>query len=73
MSTMMSPGITGGIMITTSDFSDYAREYVQKIQRRVILIDGNQLAELMIDYGIGVAETARYVIKRVDHDYFDEG
>jgi restriction system protein len=59
-----------GVFITTSDFSQQAREYVQNIGKRISLIDGVQLAEYMIDFGVGVSEKAVYVIKRIDEDYF---
>ena len=63
-----------GVLITTSSFSTAAREYVNKIEKKIVLIDGEQLAEYMIDYGIGVTQVATYVVKKVDTDYFaDEG
>lgn len=43
-----------------------------KIEKKIILIDGEQLAQLMIDHSIGVAGVARYTVQRVDLDYFDE-
>ena len=64
-----------GIFITTSKFSDRAREYISAIDSRdskVILIDGEQLAQLMIDHGVGVSIEKTYEIKRVDSDYFAE-
>jgi restriction system protein len=61
-----------GIMITTSYFSPDARDYVGRIEKKIVLIDGVQLAQLMIDYGIGVAEVANYTVKRVDRDYFED-
>jgi restriction system protein len=61
-----------GIMITTSYFSPDARDYVGRIEKKIVLIDGIQLAQLMIDYGIGVAEVANYTVKRVDLDYFED-
>lgn len=61
-----------GIFITTSAFTKEASDYASKIESRVILIDGAQLAGLMIDYGIGVSEDQTYVIKRIDSDYFLE-
>ncbi len=61
-----------GIFITTSGFTKEATDYASKIESRVILIDGAQLAGLMIDYGIGVSEDQTYVIKRIDSDYFLE-
>lgn len=60
-----------GVLITTSDFSQQAREYVERIEKKIILVDGQQLAELMIDYNVGVSEVAQYVIKRIDSDYFE--
>jgi len=61
-----------GIFITTSEFSREAREYADKIENRIVLIDGSMLWNLMIDYGIGVSKTASYQISKIDHDYFDE-
>lgn len=60
-----------GVFITTSSFTKEALSYTQAIQPKVILIDGEQLAQLMIDYDIGVALEKNYQIKRVDHDYFE--
>lgn len=62
-----------GILITTSDFSKEAKEYVNRIEKKIVLIGGEQLAEFMIDYGIGVNEVVRYPIKRIDLDYFADG
>ena len=61
-----------GIFITTSGFSKDARDYVASIDSKVILIDGEELAKLMIDHGIGVTEVASYVVKRTDSDYFGQ-
>ncbi len=61
-----------GIFITTSSFSQDARDYVSRIDSRIVLIDGNLLAQLMIDYDVGVATVASYALKRVDSDYFNE-
>ncbi len=67
-------GAGKGIFITTSYFSKDAIDYAAGLRNsRIILIDGEQLAELMIDYGIGVATAAVYEVKRVDSDYFAEG
>ncbi len=59
-----------GIFITTSFFSSEAAKYVSDIDTKVILIDGKRLAELMIDYNIGVNEVTTYKLKRIDSDYF---
>lgn len=61
-----------GVFITTSNFAKSAKEYVEKIGKQVVLIDGEELAELMIDYDIGVSRIAAYEIKRLDSDYFTE-
>jgi restriction system protein len=61
-----------GIFITTSSFTDDAQDYVSRIDSKIVLIDGNTLAQLMIDYGVGVAPLAAYELKRVDSDYFTE-
>jgi restriction system protein len=61
-----------GIFITTSDFSKEAVEYSARIDSKIVLIDGEQLWNLMIDFGIGVSTTATYEVKRIDNDYFSE-
>lgn len=61
-----------GIFITTSTFAKSSIEYVNAISKKVILIDGQQLAEYMIDYGLGVSTIQTFELKRVDNDYFDE-
>ena len=62
-----------GVLITTSDFSAEARKYVQGIEKRIILIDGVELARLMFEFGVGVTPTGLpYVLKRVDLDFFDD-
>lgn len=61
-----------GVFITTSTFSHEARGYVAGIDVKVALLDGVQVANLMIDFGVGVTPVASYVVKRVDSDYFEE-
>jgi len=61
-----------GVLITTSQFSPDALDYVTRIEKKIVLIDGDELAKLMIDFGIGVAADATYEIKRLDTDYFEE-
>ena len=61
-----------GVFITTSDYSKGARDFAGAIENRIILIDGAELAELMIDYNVGVSVIANYEIKRIDSDYFVE-
>ncbi len=60
-----------GIFITSSGFSFDATAFISTIEYRIVLIDGKRLAELMIDYDIGVTEVSSYKIKRIDSDYFD--
>jgi restriction system protein len=61
-----------GVFITSSQFSNDAREYVKHLEKKVVLIDGQELAALMIEHGIGVTRVARYDVKRLDSDYFSE-
>ena len=61
-----------GVFITTSSFTSEASEYVSNIEKHVVLIDGQHLAELMIDYDVGVSAVQSFVLKRVDTDYFEE-
>ena len=61
-----------GIFITTGNFSKEAKEYTYKIDSKIVLIDGKQLTEYMIDKNIGVTLEKSYFIKKLDQDYFDE-
>jgi restriction system protein len=61
-----------GIFITTSIFSSEAIEFVKSIDSKIILIDGQTLANLMIDHNVGVSSLASYEIKKIDSDYFSE-
>lgn len=61
-----------GVFITTSSFTKEARDYVKTISSTIILLDGEELAELMIDYNLGVSIVSTYEIKRIDSDYFLE-
>ncbi|MFC1900197.1 restriction endonuclease [Chloroflexota bacterium] len=61
-----------GIFITTSDFSNEAYNYVSNIDVKIILINGTQLTQLMIDHNIGVSLNSVYETKRIDLDYFTE-
>lgn len=59
-----------GVFITTSRFTKDAVEYVKHLNQKIILVDGDQLTDYMIDFNVGVHETARYVVKKIDTDYF---
>jgi restriction system protein len=61
-----------GLFITTSEFSSDAEDYVSRIDTKVVLIDGETLAQLMIDHNVGVSTVGTYDIKKVDSDYFSE-
>ena len=60
-----------GVMITTSTFSQEAKDYVQKIEKKIVLIDGKQLAQLMIEHDVGVTVTKAYTLKKLDQDFFE--
>jgi restriction system protein len=61
-----------GVFITTSRFSQEAREYVSIIDSKIVLIDGQELAQLMIDHHVGVSTVSIYEIKKIDSDYFTD-
>ncbi len=61
-----------GIFITTSNFSKDAIDFASKIDSKIILIDGEQLADYMIDFNVGVNNTFVYELKKIDLDYFVE-
>ncbi len=61
-----------GIFITTSTFTNEAKKYVTDIDAKIILLDGKQLTELMIENNLGVSTQDVYTIKRIDSDYFEE-
>lgn len=59
-----------GVLITTSSFTGDAVEYVRNLQNTIVLIDGRELTQLMIDYGIGVSDVETIRLKKLDEDYF---
>lgn len=61
-----------GVFITTSEFSAEAVRYAENLERKVVLIDGRKLAELMVKHNIGVSVKDTYEIKEIDTDYFNE-
>jgi len=61
-----------GVFITTSDFTEDAKDYASRIELKVVLINGETLAQFMIDHNVGVSTTATYELKRIDSDYFSE-
>lgn len=61
-----------GVFITTSSFSKDARDFVTRIEKRIVLIDGRELAALMIEHNVGVSTRELYAVKAIDSDYFWE-
>ena len=61
-----------GIFITTSNFPNSAYEFVKNLEYKIILIDGELLAEYMIEHNVGVSTTQTYFVKNIDSDYFEE-
>ena len=61
-----------GVLITTSNFSTDAKEYVRHIEKRIVLIDSDELTKLLVQHGVGVTERARYPIYRLDEEYFGQ-
>ena len=65
-------GTTKGVFVTTAGFTRAARDYVARSPKRIVLIDGKELARLMAQHGVGVRTRVRHEIKRIDEDYFDQ-
>jgi restriction system protein len=63
-------GAKKGIFITTSSFTKDAREYAPKNETKIVLIDGQELAQLMIDYNLGCTTQQSYELKKIDLDFF---
>ncbi|WP_025884714.1 restriction endonuclease [Asaia prunellae] len=69
---LIGHGATKGVFVTTTSFSSQARNYVEHLNQRVILIDGNRLTNLMIEYGVGVRISRKIEFKHMDEDFFTE-
>ena len=65
-------GVKKGVFITTAKFSNDARSYQPKNETKIVLIDGEKLTDLMIDFNLAVSTINTYEIKRLDNDYFEE-
>lgn len=72
LGSLVGLGATKGVFVTTSTFTAGAIEFVRHIPQRVILIDGQRLAELMIEHKVGVRVSRTIEFKRVDEDFFSE-
>lgn len=64
---------TKGVFVTTANFTKSAKAYVERSSKRIILIDGLELARLMVQYSIGVRTRQTFRLKRIDEDYFEAG
>ena len=68
----MGKGASKGLFITTSQFSKAARKYVEDQKTmRIVLVDGTELARLMIDNGVGVSVQQVFKVMQIDNDYFE--
>ena len=65
-------GTTKGVFVTTGGFTRAAKDYVARSPKRIVLIDGAELARLMVRHGIGVRTRVLHEVKRIDEDYFDQ-
>ena len=65
-------GAKKGVFITTSKYTNEARDYQPRNETKIVLIDGEQLAELMIDHNLAVSTVNTFEIKRIDNDYFGD-
>ena len=65
-------GTTKGVFVTTSGFTSSAKNYVARSPKRIVLIDGEELARLMVTHSIGVRTRIHHEIKRIDEGYFDQ-
>jgi restriction system protein len=61
-----------GVFITTSRFTSDAREYADRVNARIILVDGDYLTRLMVRYNVGVQEQETFVLKGIDEDFFSD-
>ena len=65
-------GTTKGVFVTTSGFTRAAKDYVARSPKRIVLIDGEELARLMVRHNVGARTRDRYEVKRIDEDYFNQ-
>ena len=69
---LVGQNATKGVFITTSSYSKEARQYVDGLHQKIVLIDGQELAKFMLEYNVGVSVKKTYEVKRIDTDYFEE-
>ena len=61
-----------GVFVTSSKFSQQAKDYVRNVQHRIVLIDGEEFARLLVRHGVGVRDDRAVTLKKMDEDYFAE-
>ena len=71
MGALAGQGAKKGIFITTSRFSEQAKSYSPKNDIKLVMIDGEELAQYMIDFDLAVSTVSEYKIKKIDFDYFE--
>lgn len=72
MGSLLGVKANKGVFITTSRFTKEAIEYAQNVDRSLILIDGEKLTDIMVEYNIGVSNKTVLTLKKIDLDYFEE-
>jgi restriction system protein len=72
LGSLVGQGATKGVFVTTSTFSSHAREFVRHLPQRIVLIDGETLAALMIEHGVGVRTNRTIEFKKLDEDFFSD-
>jgi restriction system protein len=72
LGSLVGVGATKGVFVTTSSFSAPATDFVRHLPQRIVLIDGDRLADLMIEHGVGVRVAQTVEVKRLDEDFFVE-
>ena len=65
-------GTSKGVFVTTSDFTKNAIEYLNKSPKRIVPINGTELADLLVKHNVGVRVFKTYEVKRIDENFFDE-
>lgn len=70
---LVGQGASKGVFVTTSSFTKGATEYANKVPQKIILIDGDELTRLLVQYDVGVRVEKAFEMKKIDLDYFDEG
>ena len=69
---MSEQGATKGVFITTSEFTKDARDCTPQNGVKLVLIDGKELVDYMIQFNVGVSTKKTYDVKKIDSDYFEE-